>query len=78
MRALADGPLAMGQVLWTPPADARERFELGRYLEWLKDERGFDFPGYEELHRWFARIRPMSACSGRRTCRGRSGSRARG
>ena len=52
MRALEDGALAVGQVLWTPPPDARERFELGRYLEWLRDERGLDFPGYEELHRW--------------------------
>ena len=43
---------AQGDVLWEPPADARERFELGRYLEWLRSERGLDFPGYEELWRW--------------------------
>ena len=41
-----------GQVLWTPPADARERFELGRYLRWLAAERGLDLAGYEELWRW--------------------------
>jgi len=41
-----------GDVLWTPPADARERFELGRYLRWLERERGLRFAGYEELHRW--------------------------
>lgn len=45
-------PLQQGQVLWTPPADARQRFELGRYLDWLAAERGLDFPGYHELHRW--------------------------
>ena len=44
--------LAQGDVLWAPPADARERFELGRYLEWLRTERGLDFPGYQELWRW--------------------------
>jgi acetoacetyl-CoA synthetase len=41
-----------GDVLWTPPADARERSELGRYLTWLEGERGLSFPDYEELHRW--------------------------
>jgi len=41
-----------GQVLWAPPADARERYELGRYLTWLEAERGLRFAGYEELHRW--------------------------
>jgi acetoacetyl-CoA synthetase len=44
--------LVQGQVLWTPPADARARFVLGRYVEWLRSERGLDFPGYDELWRW--------------------------
>jgi acetoacetyl-CoA synthetase len=44
--------LAQGQVLWEPPADARERFVLGSYLEWLRRERDLDFPGYDELWRW--------------------------
>jgi acetoacetyl-CoA synthetase len=52
MSAAADRPLTQGQVLWTPPEDARERFVLGRYLEWLRTERGLDFPGYEELWEW--------------------------
>jgi acetoacetyl-CoA synthetase len=39
-------------VLWTPPADARERFVVGRYLEWLSGERGVDLAGYDELWRW--------------------------
>ena len=46
------GPLTQGQVLWTPPADLRELSVLGRYLDWLKRERGLDFAGYEELWRW--------------------------
>jgi acetoacetyl-CoA synthetase len=49
---LTGRPLEQGQVLWTPPADARRRFVLGRYLDWLKAERGLDLPGYHELHRW--------------------------
>jgi acetoacetyl-CoA synthetase len=52
MSTRARGPLMQGQVLWTPPPDARERFELGRYLEWLRSERGLDFPGYDELWQW--------------------------
>ena len=44
--------VAVGDVLWRPPADARERFELGRYLEWLRTQCGLDFAGYDELWRW--------------------------
>jgi 2-polyprenyl-6-methoxyphenol hydroxylase-like FAD-dependent oxidoreductase len=46
------GDLAPGQVVWTPPADARRRFVLGRYLDWLAAEHGHDFAGYHDLHRW--------------------------
>jgi acetoacetyl-CoA synthetase len=52
MSAPTHGPLTQGQVLWTPPPDARERFELGRYLGWLSTERGLDFTGYDELWKW--------------------------
>ena len=45
-------PLEPGQTLWTPPADARERSEIGRYLTWLERERGLSFASYDELHRW--------------------------
>ena len=48
MSARTGRPLAQGDVLWKPPADARERFELGRYLEWLRSERGLDFAGYDD------------------------------
>jgi acetoacetyl-CoA synthetase len=46
------GDLVPGQVVWTPPADARRRFVLGRYLDWLAAEHGRDFAGYHDLHRW--------------------------
>jgi acetoacetyl-CoA synthetase len=41
-----------GDVLWSPPADLRETTEIGRYLNWLRDERGRDFADYDELWRW--------------------------
>jgi acetoacetyl-CoA synthetase len=44
--------LTQGQVLWTPPADVRERTVIGQYLGWLERERSLDFPGYDELWRW--------------------------
>jgi acetoacetyl-CoA synthetase len=44
--------LTQGQVLWTPPRDARERFELGRYMDRLRDGRGLDFGDYDELWHW--------------------------
>ena len=52
MSAPTRGPLTQGQVLWAPPPDARERFVVGRFLEWLRRERGLDFPGYDELWQW--------------------------
>ena len=44
--------VTQGQVLWMPPADARERFLLGRFMDWLHSERGLDLSDYEELRRW--------------------------
>jgi acetoacetyl-CoA synthetase len=42
----------IGDVLWTPPADVRETTEIGRFLTWLRDERGRDLAGYDELWQW--------------------------
>ena len=44
--------MRQGEAVWTPPADWRERFEMGRYVEWLRTERGLDFQGYDGLWRW--------------------------
>jgi acetoacetyl-CoA synthetase len=55
MSVRVDRPLKQGQVLWEPPADARERFEVGRYLEWLRTMRGLDFRDYESLWEWSVR-----------------------
>jgi acetoacetyl-CoA synthetase len=40
------------EVLWSPPPDVRETTQLGRYLDWLRDERGRELAGYDELHAW--------------------------
>jgi acetoacetyl-CoA synthetase len=42
----------IGDVLWTPPADVRQTTEIGRFLNWLRDERGRDLSDYDELWRW--------------------------
>jgi acetoacetyl-CoA synthetase len=42
----------IGSVIWTPPADARETTQVGRYLKWLRETRGIDHAGYDELWRW--------------------------
>ena len=40
------------EVLWTPPAEVRERSRIGAYLRWLATERGHDHPDYAALWRW--------------------------
>ncbi|MDZ5442068.1 acetoacetate--CoA ligase [Micromonospora sp. 4G57] len=42
----------MGDVLWTPPADVRERSRIGDYLRWLAEHRGLEFAGYDALWQW--------------------------
>jgi acetoacetyl-CoA synthetase len=42
----------IGDVLWTPTGDVRETTEMGRFMNWLRDERGRDLAGYDELWRW--------------------------
>jgi len=41
-----------GDVLWSPPADAREATQLGRFLDFVRDTRGRDLSGYDELFAW--------------------------
>jgi acetoacetyl-CoA synthetase len=42
----------IGDILWTPPPDLRQTTEIGRYMDWLRDERGHEFDTYGELWRW--------------------------
>jgi acetoacetyl-CoA synthetase len=41
-----------GEVLWTPPADVRATTRIGAYLQWLEQERGLAFDGYQDLWQW--------------------------
>ena len=42
----------IGDILWTPPADWRDTTEIGRFVNWLRDERGLEFGAFDELRRW--------------------------
>ncbi|BFU46850.1 acetoacetate--CoA ligase [Krasilnikovia sp. MM14-A1004] len=39
-------------MLWTPPADVRETSRMGRYLTWLRAERGVQADDYASLWQW--------------------------
>jgi acetoacetyl-CoA synthetase len=39
-------------VVWTPPRDAGETSQLGRYMHWLSEAKGLSFDGYDELRAW--------------------------
>jgi acetoacetyl-CoA synthetase len=43
---------SQGDVLWTPTPELREESELGRYLRWIRAERGLDFGDYDALWQW--------------------------
>ena len=42
----------IGDILWTPRPDWRETTEIGRFMNWLRDERGRELSDYDELWRW--------------------------
>jgi acetoacetyl-CoA synthetase len=42
----------LGEVMWTPPADVRETTNMGRFLDFVRDTRGRDLHGYDELFAW--------------------------
>ncbi len=41
-----------GEVLWTPPADVRERTRLGDFMRYVERTQGMSFADYEALWRW--------------------------
>jgi acetoacetyl-CoA synthetase len=43
---------ARGEILWTPPADVRQRTRIGAYLAWLEAERDLTFASFEALREW--------------------------
>src|SRR5438132_12098893 len=44
--------MSVGDVLWEPPADVRDRSRVGDFLGWLARERGLTFAGYADLWEW--------------------------
>jgi acetoacetyl-CoA synthetase len=44
--------MSVGDLLWTPPADVRERSRVGDFLRFLGRTRGLEFDSYEDLWRW--------------------------
>src|ERR1700691_677452 len=47
MRAVNEGDL-----LWTPSQARRDRSQVLRYMQWLKEHRGLRFDDYDALWRW--------------------------
>ncbi|MEV4639153.1 acetoacetate--CoA ligase [Actinoplanes sp. NPDC049548] len=44
--------MSTGTVLWTPPADVLETSRMGRFLAWLRAERGVEVVDYAGLWEW--------------------------
>src|SRR5690349_3508430 len=44
--------MAAGDVLWQPPADARDTTRVGGFLRHLERTRDLSFPDYAALWRW--------------------------
>jgi acetoacetyl-CoA synthetase len=44
--------MEIGEVMWSPPADVRETTQMGRFLDHVRDTRGRDLAGYDELFAW--------------------------
>jgi acetoacetyl-CoA synthetase len=42
----------LGEVMWSPPADVRETTRMGHFLDFVRDTRGRDLDGYDELFAW--------------------------
>lgn len=45
-------PLREGDVLWWPDEQRQKASRLRAYLDWLTDEAGLAFAGYDDLWRW--------------------------
>ncbi|MGH9001249.1 MAG: acetoacetate--CoA ligase, partial [Acidimicrobiia bacterium] len=43
---------SLADVLWEPSAEIRENCRIGRYMAWLKEERGRAFEDYQSLWEW--------------------------
>src|SRR5260370_2402686 len=41
-----------GDILWTPPGDARERTKMGRLMTMVQQRHGVHFGDYQDFWRW--------------------------
>ncbi|MFM1886178.1 MAG: hypothetical protein RL026_1335 [Pseudomonadota bacterium] len=41
-----------GQLLWSPTPERIRKARITHYMQWLKQQRGLDFPDYMSLWRW--------------------------
>jgi acetoacetyl-CoA synthetase len=46
------GEVEPGQLLWSPPDDARATSRMGRFLDRVEQRRGLDLPTYADAHAW--------------------------
>jgi acetoacetyl-CoA synthetase len=44
--------VTQGELMWTPPADARKTSRVGQFMDWLAAERGVALDDYDALMRW--------------------------
>ena len=44
--------VTQGELMWTPPPDARATSQVGRFMDWLAAERGIALDDYDALFRW--------------------------
>lgn len=45
-------PSLIPEVVWEPPPDARTRYRLGAYMDWLERYERLSFETYDELWEW--------------------------
>lgn len=45
-------PIEEGALLWTPAPAFASGSQLARFMTWLRDTRGLDFPDYDSLWQW--------------------------
>ncbi|GAB4583730.1 acetoacetate--CoA ligase [Nocardia sp. IFM 10818] len=44
--------IEQGDIVWSPPADVLEHSRVGQFLSWLREHRGLEFNGHDELWPW--------------------------
>lgn len=51
-KARRDDVTDTAELLWRPSEERIQSAPITKYLRWLREERGLDFAGYEDLWRW--------------------------